>query len=178
MLGILGDTFGKSKNGKGYWMLPPYLRIIQGDGVSYETVREILDAMDKAGWSADNIALGSGGALLQKLNRDTQKCAFKCSYAIVDGKGVRVVSDTLAVWLLKSITLSLLSPHSLSLSPLCLLSLCSLSLGLFLFSLFLSFSHSPLFPYIWFQYAESVTKVAHFSFDLIDKLLVSDFYEI
>ena len=28
------------------------------------------------------------GALLQKLNRDTQKCAFKCSYALVDGKDV------------------------------------------------------------------------------------------
>ena len=25
------------------------------------------------------------GALLQKLNRDTQKCAFKCSMVVVDG---------------------------------------------------------------------------------------------
>ena len=30
------------------------------------------------------------GSLLQKVNRDTQKCAFKCSYAIIDGKGVNV----------------------------------------------------------------------------------------
>lgn len=30
------------------------------------------------------------GALLQKLHRDTQKCAYKCSYAVVDGKGVNV----------------------------------------------------------------------------------------
>ena len=28
------------------------------------------------------------GALLQKINRDTQKCAFKCSYACIDGKDV------------------------------------------------------------------------------------------
>ena len=34
--------------------------------------------MTKNGWAADNLAFGSGGALLQKLNRDTQKCAFKC----------------------------------------------------------------------------------------------------
>ena len=40
-------------------------------------------------WSADNVAFGSGGALLQKLHRDTQKCAYKCSYAIIDGEGVR-----------------------------------------------------------------------------------------
>ena len=41
--------------------------------------------MKKAGWSGDNIAFGSGGGLLQKLNRDTMKCAFKCSMAVVDG---------------------------------------------------------------------------------------------
>merc|ERR1711933_244255 len=31
--------------------------------------------------------------LLQKLHRDTQKCAFKCSNAIVNGEGVDVVKD-------------------------------------------------------------------------------------
>ena len=29
------------------------------------------------------------GALLQKLDRDTQKFAFKCSYALVEGHPVR-----------------------------------------------------------------------------------------
>ena len=33
------------------------------------------------------------GALLQRLDRDTQKCAFKCSYAVVDGNGVDVYKD-------------------------------------------------------------------------------------
>ena len=31
------------------------------------------------GWSADNLAMGSGGGLLQKVDRDTQRFAFKCS---------------------------------------------------------------------------------------------------
>jgi hypothetical protein len=48
--------------------------VIQGDGISYETLGAILDAMAASGWAADNLAFGSGGALLQKLNRDTQKC--------------------------------------------------------------------------------------------------------
>ena len=26
--------------------------------------------------------------MLQKVNRDTQKCAYKCSYALINGKGV------------------------------------------------------------------------------------------
>ena len=54
-------------------------------GISYETLGEILEAMKVAGWAADNLAFGSGGALLQKINRDTQKCAFKCSEILLAG---------------------------------------------------------------------------------------------
>lgn len=32
----------------------------------------------------------SAGGLLQRVDRDTQKCAYKCSYAIINGKGVNV----------------------------------------------------------------------------------------
>merc|ERR1712196_306599 len=49
--------------------------------------------MKKNGWAADNLAFGSGGALLQKLHRDTLKCAFKCSYTKVNGKEVEVFKD-------------------------------------------------------------------------------------
>jgi len=81
LLDRLGAAFSEdvSKTPTGHKLLPPYLRMIQGDGISYESLGAILDAMAKAGWAAENLAFGSGGALLQKLNRDTQKCAFKCS---------------------------------------------------------------------------------------------------
>lgn len=69
-------------------MLPPYIRVIQGDGISYESLGAILDNMKKHKWSADNLVFGSGGALLQRLDRDTQKCAYKCSYAVINGKEV------------------------------------------------------------------------------------------
>ena len=87
-LNILGNKFGFTMNSKGYKMLPPYLRLIQGDGVSYETLKEILDNIKKHKWSSENVTFGSGGALLQKVNRDTQKCAYKCSYALINGKPV------------------------------------------------------------------------------------------
>ena len=35
--------------------------------------------MELAGFSADNVAFGQGGALLQQVNRDTMKFAMKCS---------------------------------------------------------------------------------------------------
>jgi nicotinic acid phosphoribosyltransferase len=92
VLEILGDKFGVETNGKGFKLLPSFLRIIQGDGISYETLGAILDNMKKHNWSAENVAFGSGGALLQRMDRDTQKCAFKCSYAVIDGKEVGAAS--------------------------------------------------------------------------------------
>ena len=83
VLDILGEKFGHTVNSKGYKVLHPKVRVIQGDGIDFKMLELILSAMEKAGWSADNIAFGSGGGLLQKLNRDTQRFAFKCSSAVV-----------------------------------------------------------------------------------------------
>lgn len=80
---ILGRKLGETKNEKGYKVLHPNIRIIQGDGINFESVAPILEAVKAAGYSADNLAMGSGGGLLQMLNRDTQRFAFKCSAAQV-----------------------------------------------------------------------------------------------
>ncbi|XP_033104415.1 nicotinamide phosphoribosyltransferase-like [Anneissia japonica] len=85
VLEILGKAFGTKVNSKSYKLLPDCIRVIQGDGINYEMLGKVLEHMKNHKWSADNIVFGSGGALLQKLNRDTQKCAYKCSYAEVDG---------------------------------------------------------------------------------------------
>ncbi|VDK37354.1 unnamed protein product [Taenia asiatica] len=86
VLEILGQKFGYSLNSLGFKVLPPYLRLIQGDGINLESLGKILENVKAAGWSTINVSFGSGGALLQRLNRDTQKCAFKCSHAVVNGK--------------------------------------------------------------------------------------------
>jgi nicotinamide phosphoribosyltransferase len=87
---ILFDKFGCTVNAKGYKVLPPQLRVIQGDGVNYNAIVEIYEALKANGISAENLVLGMGGALLQKVDRDTQKFALKCSYATVNGKDVNV----------------------------------------------------------------------------------------
>merc|ERR1712241_499227 len=89
----LGSKFTPTTTSTGHKLLPPCIRVIQGDGIDIGSLQTILDAMKGAGWAADNLAFGSGGALLQKLHRDTQKCAFKCSYALVKGTGVDVIKD-------------------------------------------------------------------------------------
>lgn len=82
----LDDTFGTSVNKKGYKVLHPAIRVIQGDGIYGDyAVDHILNILTGKGYSADNIAFGMGGGLLQNLNRDTLKFAMKCSAAKVDG---------------------------------------------------------------------------------------------
>ena len=44
-------------------------------------------------FSADNLAFGMGGALLQIVNRDDQKFAMKASAALIDGEWVDVYKD-------------------------------------------------------------------------------------
>jgi nicotinamide phosphoribosyltransferase len=93
VLHILGDKFGYEMNAKGYRVLNPKVRVIQGDGVNFWTIQDMLMAINRAGWSADNISFGMGGALLQQLNRDTQKFAFKTSNVTVNGKDREVFKD-------------------------------------------------------------------------------------
>ena len=76
-------------NGKGYRVLN-HVRVIQGDGINPDTIRAILQRITGDGYAADNVAFGMGGALLQRLDRDTQKFALKCSAARVDGEWVDV----------------------------------------------------------------------------------------
>lgn len=89
---LLGDEI--TTNCKGYKVLPPYLRVIQGDGIDRHSMQEILHQLVvNLGWSATNIAFGSGGGLLQKVNRDTQKWAFKCCAIRVNGEIRHVYKD-------------------------------------------------------------------------------------
>ena len=85
-LEILGNRFGFTTNEKGYKVLDPHVRMIQGDGIDHDMIASILETMKGSMWSADNIAFGSGGALLQKMNRDTYNFAFKCSEITIDGE--------------------------------------------------------------------------------------------
>ena len=91
-LQALDASFGSSYNKKGFKVLNG-VRVIQGDGINEDSIRSILETAIAAGFSASNIAFGMGGALLQQVNRDTQKFAFKCSEATVDGHSVEVFKD-------------------------------------------------------------------------------------
>ncbi|MCF6765245.1 nicotinate phosphoribosyltransferase [Thiotrichales bacterium 19S3-7] len=92
-LTILMEKFGYEINSKGYKVLPPYLRVIQGDGISSDSIKAILQQMKAEGFSADNIAFGMGAELLQKVNRDTQRFAMKASAICIDGQWQDIYKD-------------------------------------------------------------------------------------
>lgn len=91
-LKLLENTFGSTVNSRGYKVLK-HVRVIQGDGVNPQSIAAILERITASGFSADNVAFGMGGALLQKVDRDTQKFALKCSAARVEGEWIDVFKD-------------------------------------------------------------------------------------
>jgi nicotinamide phosphoribosyltransferase len=92
-LQMLEQYFGCTVNRKGYKVLPPCIRVIQGDGVSLSSIAEILETTKKQGYSADNLAFGMGAELLQKVNRDTLKFAMKASSVQINGVWQDVFKD-------------------------------------------------------------------------------------
>lgn len=62
ILSILDSRFGSTINSKGYKVLNN-VRVIQGDGVDFESIKTIMDAVVDSGFSIDNIAFGMGGGV-------------------------------------------------------------------------------------------------------------------
>ena len=98
---IIAKYFGKTdsddntkihrKGGEntGFYSLPDCTGLLWGDGMQPKTVKQLLDNA-KTGWAAQgyvrvgkfnaaNFIFGMGGGLLQKVNRDSQRFAFKCA---------------------------------------------------------------------------------------------------
>jgi nicotinamide phosphoribosyltransferase len=91
-LHILDEKFGSFPNTKKYKVLNN-VRLIQGDGININSIKQILDRINSKGFSTTNLAFGQGGGSLQKVDRDTFKMAIKCSQVIVDGETRDVSKD-------------------------------------------------------------------------------------
>lgn len=79
-------------NSKGYKVFDKY-RIIWGDGITLSMINDILLLANIFEFSAQNFAFGSGGDLMQNVNRDTCKFAIKCSAIKVNGEWRDVYKD-------------------------------------------------------------------------------------
>lgn len=80
-LQIVDRKLGTTRNTKGFKLIPPYYRMIQGDGVNDESVPEIINEILANEYSMTNLAFGMGGGGLQDMTRDTQRCKLACASA-------------------------------------------------------------------------------------------------
>lgn len=85
-------AFGYTLTSKGYKQIK-HVGIIQGDGVNHAAINELLSKITEMGYSADCVVFGSGGALLQKMDRDSLKFAQKASSIYINGKWVGISKD-------------------------------------------------------------------------------------
>ena len=81
----LWAKFGGTTNEAGFKTLDSHVRLLWGDGIDPDGIDAILTKCAAAGFAAENYVFGMGGGLLQKVNRDTQRFAFKCSAQQVRG---------------------------------------------------------------------------------------------
>jgi nicotinamide phosphoribosyltransferase len=79
ILNQLWTDFGGETNAKGYKVLDPHVRVLWGDGIDPNGIEKIVNGAMAAGFSPENLTFGMGGGLVQKVNRDTQRFAFKSS---------------------------------------------------------------------------------------------------
>lgn len=93
IINSLGNNFGLEYNRKHYKVLNPRVGIIYGDSMDKDTIKPLYESIISNGWSADNLVVGSGGGLLRKFDRDTQRFAIKASYGVINGKEVNLIKN-------------------------------------------------------------------------------------
>jgi nicotinamide phosphoribosyltransferase len=92
----LWDAFGGEHTDRSYRRLDPHVGVLWGDGLDGpEEIERIVDAVMEANFSPANLVFGMGGGLLQKINRDTERFAFKCSAQKRSGVWIPIQKDPL-----------------------------------------------------------------------------------
>ena len=87
-LTILETYFGSTRNKKGYRVLN-FVKLMYGDGIDRETIKNVLNALELQKFSADNIYFSQSGILLQNISRHTLKFVSRLSaVGIRDANGV------------------------------------------------------------------------------------------
>lgn len=81
----LKSAFGSTTNEKGFEVLPPYVGVLQGDGVKVDTIATILQSFVDNNLSIDNILLGMGHGVTNAGSRDDLSFSMK-AIANFDGQ--------------------------------------------------------------------------------------------
>lgn len=90
---LANNLRGIKRNSKGFYILP--YGVLWGDGIDPTGIDRILKTAVENNFSISNLVFGMGAGLLQKVNRDTLRFAFKCSAMKRDGVWHDIMKDPL-----------------------------------------------------------------------------------
>jgi len=88
----LEAAFGVTINSKGKKVLNN-VGVIQGDGITQTTMNMLAQKVFDLGFAPENVIYGSGGGLLQQVNRDTFRFAQKTSAIRIGDKWIETVKN-------------------------------------------------------------------------------------
>ena len=92
VIAIIDNHFGHTVNSKGFKVLNN-ISLIQGDGIDMNMMKGLCAMIENLGYAAETLVYGSGGGLLQKVNRDTYSFAQKTSAMKINGVWVDTVKS-------------------------------------------------------------------------------------
>jgi nicotinic acid phosphoribosyltransferase len=88
----LAAAWGTTENALGYKVLNGNA-VIQGDGMDYNKIIRLYEEIIANKFSPQNVAVGMGGGLLQKLNRDDMSWSMKCYQAQINGNWINIMKN-------------------------------------------------------------------------------------
>lgn len=95
--GMVGNDliskFGFTYNAHGLKVLPEFLGVIQGDGITVETFEAVIKGWINAGFSLDNFYLGCGSGITNYGRRDDFSFSVKTVANYYDGKWHNLLKD-------------------------------------------------------------------------------------
>ena len=87
----LYETFGGTINSKGYKVLDQHIGLLHGEGITLDNLEGLFIAIEKSGFSTENIVLGVGAYTYSvKPSRDDFGQALKASSAVIGGVDIQI----------------------------------------------------------------------------------------
>lgn len=93
-LELLWEEFGGTINSKGYKVLDPHIGLLYGEGITVDSMEEILIRMEQKGFSAENIVFGVGAYVYAgQIFRDCFEQAVKSQLVTVNGEDRKIFKN-------------------------------------------------------------------------------------
>lgn len=91
---LLANSFGFTTNAAGYNVLHPAVGVIQGDGLTINTFKDVLEGWINSGFSLDNFCMGMGSGITHDGRRDDFSFSVKAiANKLNNGDWVSLIKD-------------------------------------------------------------------------------------